>query len=116
MKIIASLFALLLFAFGLSAQTTPIGVWNTGAQDTKVEISEANGAYVGNIISSDNSEVKIGKQLLKDLKPAGEGWQGKLYAPKKEQWLDAKLQEKGNHLMITVGSGWMSKTLEWTKE
>ena len=91
MKIIVSVSFFLLAIIGLNAQTSPIGVWNTGTDDTKVEIAEADGSYVGSIVSSGNSKVKIGKQLLKDIKVDGKGWKGKLYAPKKGKWFDAVL-------------------------
>jgi uncharacterized protein (DUF2147 family) len=116
MKIITVIFALLLSVASLSAQMAPTGVWNTGTDNSQVEITEAEGHYVGTLIASDNAKAKIGKQLLKDLKPDGEAWKGKLFAPKKGQWFDATLKEKGNLLLITVGSGFMSKTIEWTKE
>lgn len=116
MKTIVSFFFSLLLSVGsLAAQSAPTGVWNTGNDNSKVEITEVDGNYVGTLISSDNTKAKIGKQLLKDLKPDGDAWKGKLFAPKKGKWLDATLQEKGNQLLIKVGSGFMSKTLKWKK-
>lgn len=116
MKIIANMIILLLFVVSMKAQTAPTGVWNTGTDNTKIEITEVDESYVGTLIASDNAKAKIGKQLLKDLTPNGEKWKGKLYAPKKDKWLNATLQEKGDVLHITVGSGFMSKTLKWKKE
>ena len=117
MKMFASiLFSLFLSIISLHAQTAPTGVWNTGTDNTKIEIAEADGSYVGTLISSDNEKAKVGKQLLKDIELDGETWKGKLYAPKKGKWIDAVLEEKGEELLITVGSGFMSKTLEWKKE
>lgn len=117
MKIIASIFSfLLLTSLSLQAQKAPIGVWNTGSDNSQVEITEAEGNYVGTLIASDNPKAKIGKALLKDFKAVGKKWKCQLYAPKRGEWLDAKLEEKGDKLLITVGSGFMTKTLEWTKE
>jgi len=116
MKFTLSLFILLLSAIGLHAQTTPLGIWNTGTDNALVEVKEVEGRYVGTLISSDNPEAKIGKVLLKDLKPAGKGWKGKMFAPKRGEWFDATLKPKGDVIAITVGSGFRSKTLEWTKE
>lgn len=116
MKFIASLFCLLLSIASLSAQTTPKGVWNTGRDNTLVEVKEVNGSYIGTLISSDNPKASIGKVLLKDVKPAGKEWTGKMFAPKKGEWYDASLQVKGDILEFTIGSGFRSKTLEWVRE
>lgn len=64
MKWITSLFFLLLSALSVSAQTTPTGVWNTGTDNSQVEIKEVDGRYVGVLIASDNPQAKIGKLLL----------------------------------------------------
>lgn len=116
MKVFVSvLCAFLLSIISLQAQKAPTGVWNTGSDNSQIEITEVDGSYVGTLISSDNAKAKIGKQLIKDLESDGKTWKGKLFAPKKGKWLDATIQEKGNQLLITVGSGFMSKTLEWNK-
>ncbi|MEL7531931.1 MAG: DUF2147 domain-containing protein [Bacteroidota bacterium] len=113
----AGILFLCFFSFlSLQAQMAPIGTWNTGTDNSKVAIQAAEGNYVGTLISSDNTEAKLGIQLLKDFKQDGKGWKAKFYAPKRGEWLDAKLETKGNLLLITVGSGFLSKTLEWEKE
>jgi len=116
MKIIASLFFLLVSITSLSAQTAPTGVWNTGSNNTKVEITEVEGSYIGKILSSDNTDAKIGKQLLKGISFDGKAWKGKIFAPKKGEWMDATLTPKEDVLEIKVGSGFMSKTIEWARE
>lgn len=115
MKIVIT-FCLLVSALTMNAQQSIAGIWNMGQDNTKIEITEDNGVYGGNIASSDNSKAKIGKQLLKDVKLVDGEWKGKLFAPKKSKWFDAVLKEKGNQLLVTVGSGFRSKTLTWTKE
>jgi len=94
MKFITSLFFLLITALGVSAQTAPTGVWNTGNENTKVEITEADGVYVGKVISSDKEGAEIGRTLLKDLKQDGEAWQGKLFSQKKANGLTLPLPPK----------------------
>ncbi len=116
MKIMVSMLFLLLVGASLHAQTTLTGVWNTGTDNSQVEITEVDGRYVGTLIASDSPDANIGNVLLKDLEPSGKGWTGKMFAPKRGEWYDAKLQSKGDLLLITVGSGFMKKTLEWTKE
>ncbi|MEO0898090.1 MAG: hypothetical protein AAFY71_16895 [Bacteroidota bacterium] len=106
---------LLLSTLGSYAQQSIANVWNTGENNTKVEISEVDGVYEGKIISSDNKEVNVGKTLLKEIKSVDGEWKGKLYAPKRKEWLDATLKEENQQLIIQVSKGWVSKTIKWSK-
>jgi len=92
------------------------GVWNTGEENTKIEITEDNDVITGKILSSDNAKAAVGNQILKNLKFSDGQWTGKIYAAKKEEWYDATLEEKDNQLNITIKVGWMSKTITWKKE
>lgn len=92
------------------------GIWDMGQDDTKIEITKNNGIYEGRIASSDNANAKIGNLILKEVKSVSGKWKGKLYSPKKKQWFDAVLNVEGKKLLVTVKSGVMSKTVEWTKE
>ena len=38
-----------------------------------------------------------------------------IYIPKIKKWLNADLKLAENKLLVTVKSGWMSKTVEWKK-
>ncbi len=87
-----------------------------GRDNTKIKITEDNGTYEGRVVSSDNANAKIGNLILKNVKSVGGEWKGKLYGPKKKEWFDAVLKVEGKQLLVTVKSGWMSKTVEWTKE
>lgn len=115
MKIVLSFF-ILFSVISLQAQQSLAGVWNTGKDNTKVEMTEDNGVYSGKIISSENANAKIGNQLIKDVKSVDEEWKGKFYAPKKGKWFDAVFVEKDGQLMVTVGAGMRSKTITWSKE
>jgi len=114
MKKLAILMFVLFSSISINAQSIA-GVWNTGDDNTKVEITEVDGVASGTILSSDNSEAKVGNQILKDLSLTKDGWKGKLYAAKKGEWYDATIVEKDNQLDITIQVGWMSKTINWTK-
>lgn len=108
---------LLLLSFGsLQAQSTLAGIWNTGQENSRVEITAVDGGYFGTLISSDNENARIGTQLLKDVKPDGNGWKGTLYAPRRQAWYDATLEVEGDVLEITIGSGLLSKTVTWRRE
>lgn len=107
---------ILLSTLTMNAQQAPTGIWNTGKDNTKIEIAEVNGVYEGKIVASDNAKAKIGKLLIKGVQLVDGEWKGKLFAPKRGEWMDAVLKEKGNQLLITVKAGWMSKTIEWAKD
>ncbi|MEL6255001.1 MAG: hypothetical protein AAFR87_23540 [Bacteroidota bacterium] len=115
MKIIVMCF-LLISSLSMSAQQSIAGIWNTGKENTKIEITEVDGLYQGKILSSDNDKAKIGKLILKDIKSVRKGYKGKLFAAQKGEWMNAELKEKDNKLSITVSAGFMSKTVEWFKE
>ncbi len=116
MKKLAFTCCILFLAISMQAQTSLEGIWNTGEDNTKIEITEENEVYGGKIVSSDNAKAKIGNQLLKDVKFVDGEWKGKLYGVKKGKWFDAVLKEEGEQLLITVKGGIASKTLEWKKE
>lgn len=115
MKIIVMCF-LLISSLSMNAQQSIAGTWNTGKENTKIEITEVDGLYQGKIVSSDNEKVKIGKLLLKEVRSVRKGYKGKLFAAKKGEWMDAMLEAKDNKLSITVSAGFMNKTIEWSKE
>ena len=116
MKITFLMTCFFLSTLMVNAQSSIAGVWNTGNDNTKVEIAEVDGVYEGKIFSSDNADAPIGKRLLKDIQLVDGEWKGKLFAAKRGEWMDAVLQEVDNQLAITVKAGWMSKTVEWSRE
>ncbi len=115
MKKLAILTLVLFTTISMNAQSLA-GIWNTGEENTKIEITEDNGVVSGKILSSDNAKAKIGKQIIKDVKFSNGEWKGQLYAAKKGKWYDAVLKENGSQLDITIKVGWMSKTITWKKE
>jgi len=112
------LFLVLIFSLlgsALFAQTDLTGTWDTGKDSTLVKIFEMEGVYLGEIVSSDNPKAEIGRQLIKDLKNEDGEWKGKLYAVKKKEWVDAKMELEGSNLKITIKAGFFKKTIEWKK-
>lgn len=116
MKIFLIYLGLVLSFFSINAQQNIYGIWNTGQENTEIEIKSENGIYIGKIISSDNSKVKKGTLILKDVKLISGEWKGELYSLKKKEWFDAILQLNERIIVITVKSEWGSKTMKWTKE
>lgn len=111
-----ALLVLILSASGLVAQTPLTGVWNTGTDNTRVEITDTDGTILGTIQSSDNERAPIGRILIKDVVRDDGEWEGQLFAPKRQEWFDATFQVEGDVLEITIGSGFLSRTVEWTRE
>jgi uncharacterized protein (DUF2147 family) len=97
------------------AQGDLTGTWDTRKQDTIVKIYEKDGQYFGKIISSDNPEAEIGKQIIKNFKHEDGEWKGKLYAVKQKRWFDAKMEIKDNNLEITISVGFFHKKIVWNK-
>ena len=114
MKVIITL-CILLSALAAHAQTSITGIWDTGQENSKIEIKEMNGVYEGKLVSSDNPKAKIGNLILKDVKSVGRTLKGKLFSVKKNKWFDAVLKTEGKQLLITISSGISSKTLKWSK-
>ena len=115
MKQLSILIIILFTTISINAQSLA-GIWNTGEDNTKIEITEDNGVVNSKILSSDNAKANIGNQILKDVKSSNGAWKGQLYAAKKGKWYDAVLKEKDNQLAITIKVGFMTKTIDWTKE
>ena len=66
MKKLSVLIAMFFCTIALVAQSPIEGIWNTGKENTKIEIAAADGIYAGKIVSSDNAKAKIGALLLID--------------------------------------------------
>ncbi|AZQ60789.1 DUF2147 domain-containing protein [Flammeovirga pectinis] len=109
------LIMLTLCSLSAMGQSKLNGIWNTGDENTKIEISESNGELVGNIKSSDNTKAKVGTPMLKDFVKEGTNWKAKIYAAKKQKWYDATVTPKGDVLKIEISVGFLSKTLEWKR-
>lgn len=104
-----------LTSFSAFSQTELVGEWNTGEDNTIIEILTPKNQAIGKVKSSDNPKAEIGKTMLKDIKKKGNNWTGKIYAAKREQWYDVTITSKGNTLELAISVGFFSKTLEWKK-
>lgn len=110
------LIAISLFSLNSFAQSDVLGEWIVGKQNTVIKIEQQAGVYYGKIISSDNSKVKIGKLMVKDLKEKKGKWKGNTYSPKRKEWYDAEFIPKENTLDIKIKVGFFSKTIEWVRK
>ena len=105
---------ILLFSFSTQAQSSLNGLWDTGENNTNIEVSEKNNQWVGLVKTSDTKE-DIGMLILKDLKKDGDKWTGKIYAPKRKEWYDVEIIAQEDNLKLKVSAGIFSKSLVWKK-
>jgi hypothetical protein len=113
MKTITSVISLYLFILAQFAMADLEGNWDTGKENTIVKIHQKDGIMLGEIVSSDNPKAKPGANLIKELKKEGQVWKGKLFAPKKQEWVDATFTRQGEKLTILVKVGPLSNTVDW---
>lgn len=116
MKKIIALIFVMVGTYSVHAQGSIAHVWNTGMDNTTIEIKLDGSTYEGKIVSSDKDMASPGKLIVKDVKKTKETYKGKLYAIKRNKWVDATFEPKGNSLLVTVSVGWRTKKLEWKKE
>lgn len=119
MKNLRNIIALLvfsLFSFSSFAQSVT-GEWIVGKEhNTVIKIEKEEAVYSGKIFSSDNSKVKIGKLMVKDLKQTKGKWKGKVYSPKRKEWYDGEFTPYKDKLKVKIKAGFFSKTLEWKRK
>jgi len=106
---------ILLLSFSTQAQSNIEGLWNTGENNTKIEISKKDSQWFGIVKSSDNDKGKIGKLLLKNLKKDGDKWVGKIYSAKRKDWYNVEIIAKDNILELKISVGSFRKSLEWKR-
>ena len=104
-----------LCSFSVFGQSNLTGNWDTGEDNTIIEITEIEGKPTGKIKSSDNPKAKIGNVILKAVHKYGRNWKGKIYAAKRQEWYDAEITQKGDVLEIQIRAGFFRKTVEWKK-
>lgn len=112
MKTLILFLGLLLMSVSNYAQQTLDGVWNTGMENTTIEIKNGE----GQIYSFENQKVTKGKLMIKEINKTNKTnntYKGKLYIIKKNRWVDAEFVPNGNSLTVTISSGWRSKSLKW---
>ncbi len=104
-----------LVCLSFSAFENLSGVWNTGNQNTQVKMEKHNEVFEGRIISTDSDNTKPGALIVKEVKYVKGEWVGKIYAPKRDEWYNAKFRIVDDKLTITITVGFFSKTVEWTE-
>lgn len=115
MKIIVLILSLFISPIVVLAQESILGHWNTGQENTVIEIQETEGKMEGRIISSDNPKAPVGKLILKDLYSDKNLLKGKLYSPKRDRWFDASFSPSLKEMEVIISAGWVKQQVNWTK-
>ncbi len=112
---IAFFFSLVL-APALAHAGAPVeGSWYTKDAEATIEIKVSDGVLTGKLAASTDERAKIGTVILKDFVRDGDGWRGKMHAPKRGKIVDAYLMVKNGKLVIEVSAGLRTKTVTWTR-
>jgi len=112
---IAFLATLLVSSWSIASGNGLEGNWQTGEDNSVVQVFEQDSEYFGKLVSSDNPNAKMGTQILRNFKQVDGVWKGTLYAAKRDQLLDAVITPQANTLNITVKAGLVSKKLAWQR-
>jgi hypothetical protein len=92
------------------------GTWHTGRNNTLIEIYNKDNALYGKVISSDNPEAPVGKDVLEKITRDGDTWKGTMYSWKKDRRADVTLETTGNSLKIKIDVGLFPFTLLWERK
>ncbi|MGB1552007.1 MAG: DUF2147 domain-containing protein [Schleiferiaceae bacterium] len=109
-------FVVIALFVGLSAfsQNEIVGKWNSGKENSIVEIYEDSGDLFGKIISSDRAEV-VGKINLRNLQREGDHWEGELFVFKRRSWYDVDINEENDTLYLVISVGFFEKEVQWPR-
>jgi uncharacterized protein (DUF2147 family) len=91
------------------------GKWETGKENTIIEIYDKEGVLEGKVVSSDNEKVKIGLIMLKDLRETDGLWKGELFSARRKNWFNVQIRRNGDHLDLEVFSGKRSRSIQWKR-
>lgn len=109
------LYLFLLISISLMAQPSILGRWNTGQENTIIEIKEVAGKIEGKIVTSDHTKVPIGIIILKDVYRVNQNFKGKLYSLRKSKWFDAEFYPKQEKIGVVITVGWVKREINWKK-
>ena len=114
---IGILFSLLLtiISSDLAADGELNGKWQTGEDNSVVELTETNGVAVGKLVSSDNPKAVMGTEILRNVTQADGVWKGKIWAAKRKKLMDATITPSADALQIKVSAGLVSRNVTWTR-
>lgn len=92
---------------------TPVGCWKYLPDTSIVEIINRNGTLTGSLLSSRNPNRKSGNEIVRNIEYREGEWRGEFYLYKKNRWVDAVFQVKGDHLLIEYKYGFLTFNLHF---
>lgn len=106
---------LLVISSQLAAQGELTGNWQTGEDNSVVEVTESNGIAVGKLVSSDNPKAIMGTEILRNVTQSNGVWKGKIWAAKRQKLMDATITPSADTLQIKVSAGMISRNVTWMR-
>jgi len=113
MKKLTLIFVPLFFVSWAHGQEMTTNTWLTGEQNTRVQTYQKDGKWYGKLVSSDNPQAPIGKDVLMAFVEVEGVWQGKVFAVKRNEILDGVIEPHDHKLLIEVSVGFFSKVVQW---
>lgn len=106
----------LLSSFSALAQQSILGRWNTGQENTVLEVKEVQGKIEGRIVASDHTKAPLGRLILKDVtKENGDIVKGSLYSLRKDKWFEATFAPQSKNMEVILTLGWVTRKFNWIK-
>lgn len=115
MRTLLLIICMMLISVMAWAESDIIGRWETGKENTVVEIAESAVGVCGRVVSTEGEVAKAGTLILKDIKQDGGVWEGSIFSVKRNEWYNAEIRQEADTLYVKVSVGFMSKTFEWKK-
>lgn len=115
MKNILIIISFFPFLMGFS-QPDIEGVWDTGRDNTFIQIYKSSGQFLGKVVSSDNEKAEPGMQVMRNIKKVKDHWEGEFYIPTFGKWMDVELMPTKEGLKVKVYVGWFSKSSIWREK
>lgn len=97
------------------AQQSIIGRWNSGQENTVIEIKEVQGKIEGRIVASDNSKAPIGRLIVKVVYREDGHISGSVYSLRNAKWFDASFSPQSKNMEVTLAIGLITRKLNWKK-
>jgi uncharacterized protein (DUF2147 family) len=95
-----------------------VGRWKASEGGLVATISVADGKYAGVVVESPEKPALVGKPMFRGLAydAGSSAWSGEVYAPKRDEFVPATIHLAKDGFVLKAGKGFMSKTMNWTKQ
>ncbi|WP_044213517.1 hypothetical protein [Flammeovirga sp. OC4] len=112
-----SIFLLFFFtSVSVFAQHPIEGKWDTQRHGTILSIKKNKNIYEGFVKSTGSEKIEEGKQMIRNIQPTKNGFEGEIYSVKQDKWLTAEFYPEKEAMEVKISVGILSKTLEWERK